>query len=142
MEADISIDGRINHHVMRNEALTDQQYKDEILRPIVVIYAAGDDFMLMNDNYRTHHAHLLDDFLFEEGIIRMEWSTYSMDRSPIVHAWNILGRRVAGHLSLPQTLLEQKRALSLIATLTPDLKGVQRYFPSRETTPPTKNDFL
>lgn len=75
---------------MRNEALTDERYKDEILRPIVVSCAAanGDDFMLMNDNYRTR-AHLLDDFLFEEGMIRTEWSTYSMDMNSIVHVWNM-----------------------------------------------------
>lgn len=98
---------------MCNEALIGQRYKDEILRPIVVSCAAaiGEDFMLMNDNYRTHCAHLLDDFLFEEGMIRMEWSTYSMDMKPIVHVWNILGRRDAGRLSLPQTLLKRKRAL-------------------------------
>ncbi|GFT63968.1 transposable element Tcb2 transposase [Trichonephila clavipes] len=49
--------------------------EEEILRPIVVPYAAaiGDDFNLMDDNCRPHHANLVEDFLFEEGIVRIEW---------------------------------------------------------------------
>ncbi|GFV10999.1 transposable element Tcb2 transposase [Trichonephila clavipes] len=47
---------------------------DEILRPIVDLYAAaiGDDFILMDDNCKPHRANLVEDFLFKEGIVRME----------------------------------------------------------------------
>ena len=74
VSAGISIDGRTDLHIIRNGALTGQRYRDEILRPIVVPYAAaiGDDFMLMDDNCRPHRAHLMDDFRFEKGIIRMD----------------------------------------------------------------------
>ncbi|GFV88938.1 transposable element Tcb2 transposase [Trichonephila clavipes] len=80
--------------------------EDEILRPIVVPYAAaiGDDFILMDDNSRPHRANLVDDSLFEEGIVRMEWPACSPNMNPIEHVWDALGIRVAGHQPPPQTL--------------------------------------
>ncbi|GFV87467.1 transposable element Tcb2 transposase [Trichonephila clavipes] len=86
---------------------------DEILRPIVVPYAAaiGDDFILMDDNYRPHRANLLEDFFFDEGIVRMEWIGCSPDIIPIENVWDALGRRVSGHQPPPQTLQELERAL-------------------------------
>ncbi|GFX02905.1 transposable element Tcb2 transposase [Trichonephila clavipes] len=57
-----------------NGPLTACRHRDEILRPVVVPYAAaiGDGFILMDDNCRPHRANLVEDFLFEEGIVRME----------------------------------------------------------------------
>ncbi|GFY01617.1 transposable element Tcb2 transposase [Trichonephila clavipes] len=77
-----------------------------ILRPIVVPYAAaiGDDFILMNDNCRPHRANLVEDFLFEGGIVRIEWLACSPDMNPIEHVWDALGRQIAGCKS-PQTTL-------------------------------------
>ncbi|GFY15517.1 transposable element Tcb2 transposase [Trichonephila clavipes] len=71
----ISIDGRTDLYIIRDGPLTVRRYRDEILRPIVAPYAAaiGDDFILMDDNCRPHCANLVEDFLFEEGIVRMEW---------------------------------------------------------------------
>ncbi|GFW68200.1 transposable element Tcb2 transposase [Trichonephila clavipes] len=86
---------------------------DEILRPIVVPYAAaiGDDFILMDDNSKPHRANLVEDSLFEEGIVRIEWPACSPDMNPIEHVWDALGRRVAGRQPPPQTLQELERAL-------------------------------
>ncbi|GFW31472.1 transposable element Tcb2 transposase [Trichonephila clavipes] len=53
--------------------------------------AIGDDFILMDDNYRPHRAILVEDFLFEEGIVRMEWSACSPDMNTIEHVWDALG---------------------------------------------------
>ncbi|GFY31295.1 transposable element Tcb2 transposase [Trichonephila clavipes] len=95
------------------DLLTARCYRDEILRHIVVPYAAaiGDDFILMDDNCRPHRANLVEDFLFEEGIIRMEWPACSPNMNPIEHVWDALGRRVAGRQPPPQTLRELERAL-------------------------------
>ncbi|GFV38705.1 transposable element Tcb2 transposase [Trichonephila clavipes] len=64
----ISIDGRTDLYIIRDGL---RRYRDEILRPIVVSYAEaiGDDFILMDDNCRPHRASLVEDFLFEEGIV-------------------------------------------------------------------------
>ncbi|GFV26466.1 transposable element Tcb2 transposase [Trichonephila clavipes] len=113
MYGGISIDGRTDLYIIRDGPLTARRYRDEILRHIVVPYAAaiGDDFILMDDNCRPHRANLVEDFLFEEEIVRLEWPVCSPDMNPIEHVWDALGRRVAGRQPPPQTLQEQKRAL-------------------------------
>ncbi|GFU64746.1 transposable element Tcb2 transposase [Trichonephila clavipes] len=80
----ISIDGCTDLYIIRDGPLTARRYRDEILRPIVVPYAAaiGDDFILIDDNCRPHRANLVEDFLFEEGIVRMEWPACSPDMNP------------------------------------------------------------
>ncbi|GFS52275.1 transposable element Tcb2 transposase [Trichonephila clavipes] len=53
----ISIDGRTDLYIIRDGPLTACRYRDEILRPIVVPYAAAivDDFILIAHNSRPHH---------------------------------------------------------------------------------------
>ncbi|GFS92827.1 transposable element Tcb2 transposase [Trichonephila clavipes] len=109
----ISIDGRTDLYIIRDGPLTAPRYRDEILRPIVVPYAAaiGDDFILMDDNCRPHRANLVEYFLFEEGIVRMEWLACSPDMNPIEHIWDALGRQVTDRKPPPQTLQDLERAL-------------------------------
>ncbi|GFX49612.1 transposable element Tcb2 transposase [Trichonephila clavipes] len=109
----ISIDGSTDLYIFRDGTLTARRYRDEILRPIVAPFAAaiGDDFILMDDNCRPPRANLVEDFLFEAGIVRMEMPACSLDMNLIEHVWDALGRRVAGCQPPPQTLQELERAL-------------------------------
>ncbi|GFU24246.1 transposable element Tcb2 transposase [Trichonephila clavipes] len=70
----IYIDGHTDLYIIRDGPLTAHLYGNEILRHNVVPYAAAilDDSILMDDNCMPHRANLVEDFFFEEGIVRME----------------------------------------------------------------------
>ncbi|GFW87413.1 transposable element Tcb2 transposase [Trichonephila clavipes] len=99
-------------YIIRDGPLTARRYRDEILRPIEVPYAAaiGDDFLLMGDNCRPHRANLVEDFLFAEGIARMEWPACSPDMNLIEHVWDALGRQIAGRQP-PHKLSKNRKEL-------------------------------
>ncbi|GFW28919.1 transposable element Tcb2 transposase [Trichonephila clavipes] len=142
--------------IIRDGPLTARRYRDEILRPVVVPYAAaiGDDFILMDDNSRPRRAHLVEDSLFEEEIIRMEWPACSPNMNLIEHVWDPLGRRVAGRQPPPQTFQELERALLEEWDRIPQLviNSLIDSMPQRSSTllavrgnhspAPTENDFL
>ncbi|GFY34436.1 transposable element Tcb2 transposase [Trichonephila clavipes] len=65
----------------------------------------------MDDNCRPHRANLVEDFLLEEGIVRMDWPASFPDMNPIKHVSDSLGRQVAGRRPHPQSLQELERAI-------------------------------
>ncbi|GFX26877.1 transposable element Tcb2 transposase [Trichonephila clavipes] len=107
----------------------------------------------MEDNCRPHHANLVEDFLFEEGIVRIEWPACSQDMNPIEHVWDALGKRVAGRQPSPHTFQELESALLEEWDRIPQLviNSLIDSMPQRYSTllavrgnhiPPTENDFL
>ncbi|GFT81560.1 transposable element Tcb1 transposase [Trichonephila clavipes] len=123
----ISIDGRTDPYIIRDGPLTAHRYW-------------------------PHRANLVEDFLFEEGIVRMEWPAYSPDMNPIEHVWDALGRQIAGLQPPPQTLQEQEKDLLEGWDRVPHLviNSLIDSMPQRCSTlltirgnhTPTENDFL
>ncbi|GFU03792.1 transposable element Tcb1 transposase [Trichonephila clavipes] len=70
--AGISLGYRTDLHIFKRGSVTIVRYQDEILEPIVRLYAAVVDttFVLMDDNARPHRADIVEDYLESEGIAR------------------------------------------------------------------------
>ncbi|GFW34205.1 transposable element Tcb2 transposase [Trichonephila clavipes] len=73
--AGISLGGHTDLHVFHGGTVTGLRYRDEILDPYVRPYAAaiGNDFILMDDNARPHRARIVEEYLEDHGLERMEW---------------------------------------------------------------------
>lgn len=84
--------------------------KDENFRPTVTLYAAaiGNEFVLIYKNIKLHRIHLMDNFHFDEGMLRMDWPAYFPDKK---HIWYMLGKRVANRLLPPESILKLKISL-------------------------------
>ena len=76
--------------------LTDRRYIDGILRPYIVPYLRqmGQNAIFQDDNARLHRARIVDDFLRQNFVERLEWPPMSPDLSCIEHLWDVLVRAV------------------------------------------------
>ncbi|GFV27941.1 uncharacterized protein TNCV_4522231 [Trichonephila clavipes] len=85
--AGISLGGHTDLLVFHGGTVTGLRYRDEILDPYVRPYAAaiGNDFILMDDNARPHRARIVEEYLEDHGLERMEWPARSPDLNPIEH---------------------------------------------------------
>ncbi|GFW14158.1 transposable element Tcb2 transposase [Trichonephila clavipes] len=72
--AGISLGGHTHLHVFHGGTVTGLRYRDETLDPYVRPYAVaiGNDFILMDDNARPHRARIVEEYLEDHGLERME----------------------------------------------------------------------
>ena len=50
------------------------------------------NWLLADDNARPHRDWVVDAYLHEQDIIRMEWAPYRTDMNSIEHIWDEIGR--------------------------------------------------
>ncbi len=93
--------------------LNTQRYRDEILRPIVVLLIHDHHLMLQHDNARPHVARICTQFLKAKNIPVLAWPAYSPppDRSPTEHVWDALDRRIRQRVPLPANIQQLHTAI-------------------------------
>ena len=66
----VSIDGCTDLHVLDRGTMTAQRYRNEVLDPIVRLYAGaiGEGFILMHHNTHPHTARICTAYLDQQGI--------------------------------------------------------------------------
>ncbi|UYV62575.1 hypothetical protein LAZ67_2001142 [Cordylochernes scorpioides] len=73
----------------------------------------------MDDNARPHRAGVVDTFLQNHAIARMNWQARSPDLNPIEHVWDNLGRRISSLKPPPRNTHELETALTQEWALIP-----------------------
>ena len=106
--AGISRGGRTHLQIVMRGMMTGVRYRDEILDIYVRPYAGavGPQFILMDDNARPHRARVVEMYLQQKTIVRMDCPACSPDLNPIEHVWNMLQVAILRRPVQPTTLME------------------------------------
>ena len=91
--------------------LTAVRYRDEILRPHVILVLQQHNLTLQQGNARPHVARIRQVFLANNNVQPLDWPPYGPDLSPIEHLWDQLDRQVQQRQPHPATRAQLTRAL-------------------------------
>eukprot|EP00916_Digyalum_oweni_P000502 GHVL01000943.1.p1 GENE.GHVL01000943.1~~GHVL01000943.1.p1 ORF type:complete len:168 (-),score=18.20 GHVL01000943.1:813-1316(-) len=94
--------------------------KSPVIRPQVqpMLRQIGPHAVPQDDNAPPHRARLVEAFLQQVQINRMDWPAKSPDMNPIEHAWEMLGRRVRENHAPPANLQQ------LLVLLQPEWQAI------------------
>ncbi|GFX35075.1 transposable element Tcb1 transposase [Trichonephila clavipes] len=74
-------------------------YINEVLQPQAIPFLQGfPGAVFQQDNAHPHVTKTVKPYLDSQQVQLLPWPTYSPDMSPIEHAWDIVGRRLAHDL--------------------------------------------
>ncbi|WAR04897.1 hypothetical protein MAR_020266 [Mya arenaria] len=108
----ITADGR--RHLLIDRSTVIDRYRDEILWPLVLPYLRQMNVrqpIYQYDNARPLRAGIVNQFVQENGIQRMNSPAMSPDLSYIENVWDVLGRRVSLRITPHSTLVYLRRFL-------------------------------
>ena len=94
--------------------LTARRYLDTIIQPHIRPYAGAvgpDNFVLVDDYALPHRGDIVNDFLDNEGIQRMDWPPKSPDFNPIENIWGIMKIKLSRRLLTHHNLRDLRRLI-------------------------------
>ncbi len=108
----ISLTGKTRLVVVQGN-LNAVSYRDNILRQVAIPYVRnlGPNGILQDDNALPHRARIVNQYLEDEGVQRLQWPANSPDLNPIEHLWDQLGRAVRARVTNATTLADLRRIL-------------------------------
>lgn len=98
--------------IIHRGKITYQRYLEEILIPVVLLYGGvvGANFILCMTMHLAHRHRMGNEFLEDEGIMCLDWRSYSPELNPIEHVRDHVSKRVREHDPTPGNIAEMEQA--------------------------------